>query len=85
VNIYIVYYSRYKSIVKKSINKRVRTKKASLINKTQDLLNMFYNKPKSIINSFLNKVINHNILRFNLSLLKYYLPFKSRFKRTSLK
>jgi hypothetical protein len=34
MNIYVVYYSRYKSIVKKSINKRARTKEASLINKT---------------------------------------------------
>jgi hypothetical protein len=46
---------------------------------------VFYNKPESIINGFLNKVINYNILRFNLSLLKYYLSLKSRFKRASLK
>jgi hypothetical protein len=85
VNIYVVYYSRYKSIVKRSINKKARTKEAGLINKTQDLLNVFYNRPESIINGFLNKVINHSILRFNLSLPEYYLPFKSRFKRASLK
>jgi hypothetical protein len=85
VNIYVIYYSRYKSIVKRSINKRARTKKAGLVNKTQDLLNVFYNRLKSIINSFLNKIINHSILRFNLSLPKYYLPFKSRPKRASLK
>jgi hypothetical protein len=46
---------------------------------------MFYNKLESIANGFLNKVTNHNILRFNLSLPKYYLPSKSRFKRASLK
>jgi hypothetical protein len=34
VNIYVVYYSRYKSIVRRSINKKARTKKASLVNKT---------------------------------------------------
>jgi hypothetical protein len=46
---------------------------------------MFYNKPKSITNSFLNKIINYSILRSNLSLLEHYSPFKSRFKRASLK
>jgi hypothetical protein len=46
---------------------------------------MFYNKPKSITNGFLNRVTNHSILRFNLFLLKYYLPFKSCLKRASLK
>jgi hypothetical protein len=34
VNIYVVYYSRYKSIVKRSINKRARTKEAGLVSKT---------------------------------------------------
>jgi hypothetical protein len=85
MDIYVVYYSRYKSIVRRSINKRARTKKASLINRTQDLLSMFYNKPEFIASSFLNRVINYSILRFNLSLLKYYLPFKLRFKKASLK
>jgi hypothetical protein len=46
---------------------------------------VFYNKPESIVNGFLNKVINHSILRFNLSLPKYYLPPKSRPKKASLK
>jgi hypothetical protein len=46
---------------------------------------MFYNRPESIINSFLNKVTNHSILRFNLSLSKHYLPFKLRLKKASLK
>jgi hypothetical protein len=46
---------------------------------------VFYNRLEFITSSFLNKVINHNILRFNLSLLEYYLPFKSRLKRASLK
>jgi hypothetical protein len=46
---------------------------------------VFYNKLKFIINSFLNKVINYNILRFNLFLLKYYSPSKSRPKKASLK
>jgi hypothetical protein len=85
MNIYVVYYSRYKSIVRKSINKRAKTKEASFVSKTQDLLNVFYNRPEFIINGFLNKVINHSILRFNLSLLKYYLPPKSCLKRASLK
>jgi hypothetical protein len=85
VNIYVVYYSRYKSIVKRSINKKARTKEASLISKTQDLSNVFYNRPESIASSFLNKVINHSILRFNLSLLKYYLPSKLCSKKASLK
>jgi hypothetical protein len=85
VNIYVVYYSRYKSIVKKSINKKTRTKKAGLISKTQDLPNVFYNRLKFIANGFLNKVINYSILRSNLFLLKHYLPSKSRSKRASLK
>jgi hypothetical protein len=46
---------------------------------------VFYNRPKSIANGFLNKVTNHSILRFNLFLLDYYLAFKSRLKRASLK
>jgi hypothetical protein len=46
---------------------------------------VFYNRPEFIANGFLNKVINHSILRFNLSLLEYYLPFKSCLKRASLK
>jgi hypothetical protein len=46
---------------------------------------VFYNKPESIANSFLNKVINHSILRFNLSLPEYYLSFELRLKRASLK
>jgi hypothetical protein len=46
---------------------------------------VFYNRSESIVSSFLNKVINHNILRFNLSLLKHYLPFKSRPRKASLK
>jgi hypothetical protein len=85
VNIYVIYYNRYKSIVRRSINKRARTKKAGFISKTQDLLNMFYNKPEFIASGFLNKVINYSILRFNLFLSEYYLPLKSRPKRASLK
>jgi hypothetical protein len=85
VDIYIVYYNRYKSIVRRSINKRARTKEASLISKTQDLPNMFYNRPESIASGFLNRVTNHSILRFNLSLSEYYPPSKSRLKRASLK
>jgi hypothetical protein len=85
VNIYVVYYNRYKSIVKRSINKRARTKEAGLISKTQDLSSVFYNRPESITSGFLNKVTNHSILRFNLSLSEYYLPFKSRPKKASLK
>jgi hypothetical protein len=85
VNIYVVYYSRYKSIVKKSINKKARTKKAGFINKTQDPPSVFYNRPEFIISSFLNKVINYSILRFNLFLPKYYLPLKLCLKRASLK
>jgi hypothetical protein len=54
------------------------------MSKTYDLLNMFYNKPEFIINSFLNKVINHSILKFNLSLLNYYSPFKLCFKKANL-
>jgi hypothetical protein len=46
---------------------------------------MFYNRPESIANGFLNKVTNYSILRFNLSLLKYYLSLKSRLKKASLK
>jgi hypothetical protein len=46
---------------------------------------VFYNRPEFIASGFLNKVTNHSILRFNLSLLKYYLFFKSRLKRASLK
>jgi hypothetical protein len=85
VNIYIVYYSRYKNIVRRSINKKARTKEASLINKTQDLSSVFYNRPESIANGFLNKIINHSILRFNLFSPEHYLPSKSRPKKASLK
>jgi hypothetical protein len=85
VNIYVVYYSRYKSIIRKSINKRARTKEAGFVNKTQDLLSVFYNRPESIVNGFLNRVINHSILRFNLSLSEHYLSLKSRPRRASLK
>jgi hypothetical protein len=85
VNIYVVYYSRYKSIVKRSINRRARTKEAGFVNKTQDLLSVFYNRPESIINGFLNKVINHSILRSNLSLPEHYPSLKSRPRRASLK
>jgi hypothetical protein len=85
VNIYVVYYSRYKSIVRKSINKRARTKKAGFVSKTQDLSSVFYNRLESIISGFLNKIINHSILRFNLSLLEHYPPLKSRPRRASLK
>jgi hypothetical protein len=85
VNIYVIYYNRYKSIVRRSINKRVRTKEASLVSKTQDLPSVFYSRPESITNGFLNKITNHNILRSNLFLLEYYLPFKLCPKRASLK
>jgi hypothetical protein len=46
---------------------------------------VFYNRPESIVNSFLNKVTNHSILRFNLSLSEYYLPSELRPKKASLK
>jgi hypothetical protein len=46
---------------------------------------VFYNRLESIASDFLNKVINYSILRFNLSLLEYYLSFKSRPKKASLK
>jgi hypothetical protein len=46
---------------------------------------MFYNRPEFITNGFLNKVINHSILRFNLFLSEYYLLFKSCSKKASLK
>jgi hypothetical protein len=85
VNIYVVYYSRYKSIVRRSINKKARTKKAGLVSKTQDPPNVFYNKLKSIASGFLNKVTNHSILKFNLFLPEHYLPSKSRPKKASLK
>jgi hypothetical protein len=46
---------------------------------------VFYNKPESITSGFLNKVINYNILRFNLSLPEHYLPFKLCSRKASLK
>jgi hypothetical protein len=46
---------------------------------------VFYNRLKSIASGFLNKVINHSILRFNLSLPKHYLPLKLCLRRASLK
>jgi hypothetical protein len=46
---------------------------------------VFYNRPESITNGFLNKVINYSILRSNLSLSEYYLPSKSCLKKASLK
>jgi hypothetical protein len=85
VNIYVIYYSRYKNIVGRSINKRARTKKAGLISKTQDLPSVFYSRPESIASGFLNKVTNHSILRFNPSLPKHYPPPELRSKRASLK
>jgi hypothetical protein len=85
VNIYVIYYSRYKSIVRRSINKRTRTKKAGLVSKTQDPPSVYYNRPESIASSFLNKVTNHSILRSNPSLPKHYSPLESRPKRASLK
>jgi hypothetical protein len=85
MNIYIVYYNRYESIVKQSINKKARTKEAGLINKTQDLPSVFYSRPKSIASGFLNKVINHSISRSNLSSPDCHLASESRPKRASLK
>jgi hypothetical protein len=46
---------------------------------------VFYSRPEFITNSFLNKVINYSILRFNLSLSEHYLPFKSCLRKASLK
>jgi hypothetical protein len=46
---------------------------------------VFYSKPESIVNGFLNKVTNHSILRSNLSLPEHYLPLKSCLKKASLK
>jgi hypothetical protein len=46
---------------------------------------VFYSRPEFIASGFLNKVINHSILRFNLFLSEYYLSLKLRFKRASLK
>ena len=46
---------------------------------------MFYNKPEFIASGFLNRVINHSILRFNLFLLNCYLASESHLKRASLK
>jgi hypothetical protein len=46
---------------------------------------MFYNRPESITNGFLNRVTNHNILRSNPSLPKYYPPPKLCPKKASLK
>jgi hypothetical protein len=46
---------------------------------------VFYNKLEFIASGFLNKVTNHNILRFNLFLLDRYLPLKLCLKTASLK
>jgi hypothetical protein len=46
---------------------------------------VFYNRSESIASGFLNKVTNHSILRFNLSLPNYYSALKSRLKKASLK
>jgi hypothetical protein len=46
---------------------------------------MFYSRLEFIASGFLNRVINYSILRFNLSLLEYYLPFELCLKRASLK
>jgi hypothetical protein len=85
VDIYVIYYNRYKSIVRQSINKKARTKEAGLISKTQDLLSVFYNRPEFIVSGFLNRVTNHSILRSNLSLSDCYLAPELRLKRASLK
>jgi hypothetical protein len=85
VNIYVVHYSRYESIVKRSINGRARTKEAGLVSRTQDPPNMFHNRPESIASGFLNKVTNHSISRSNPSPPDRHPPPESRPGKASLK
>jgi hypothetical protein len=46
---------------------------------------VFYSRLEFITNGFLNKVINHSILKFNLSLLNCYLSSELCPKKASLK
>jgi hypothetical protein len=46
---------------------------------------VFYNRPESIASGFLNRITNHSILRFNLSLPDRYPAPKSRPRKASLK
>jgi hypothetical protein len=85
ISIYIVYYNKYVTIAPMFISKKVASKKNSQKRLIYNLVLKFHNKQGSITNVFLHKALNRSILRFNLSLLDYYLPFKSRLKRASLK
>jgi hypothetical protein len=85
ISIYIVYYSRYITIISMFISKKVASKKDSQEKSIYNLVLKFYNRQGSIVSVFSHKTLNRSILRFNLSLLNYYLPPKSRPRKASLK
>jgi hypothetical protein len=85
VGIYVVYYSRYITIVPMFISEKVTSREDGQERLIHNLVLKFYNKQGFITSVFSHKALNCSILRFNLSLSDYYLPSKSRSKRASLK
>jgi hypothetical protein len=85
VSIYIVYYSRYITITPMFISEKVTSRKDGQERLIHNLVPKFYSRQGSITSVFSHKALNRSILRFNLSLLNYYLPLKSRLKKASLK
>jgi hypothetical protein len=85
VSIYVVYYSRYVTIALMFISRKVASKKNGQERLIHNLVLKFYSRQGSIASVFSHKALNRSILRFNLSLLNYHLPPKSRSKRASLK
>jgi hypothetical protein len=67
------------------ISEKVASKEDSQERLIYNLVLKFYNKQRSITSVFSHKALNRSILRFNLSSPDYYLPFKSRLRRASLK
>jgi hypothetical protein len=85
VSIYIVYYSRYVTIVPMFISKKVASKEDGQERLIYNLVLKFYSRQGFIASVFSHKALNRSILRFNLSSPDYYLPSESRPKRASLK
>jgi hypothetical protein len=85
MGIYVVYYSRYVTIVPMFISGKVASRKNSQERSIHNSVLKFYNRQGFIASVFSHKALNRSILRFNLSLPDYYLLSKSRLKRASLK
>jgi hypothetical protein len=85
VGIYVVYYSKYVTIILMFISGKVASREDSQERLIYDLVLKFYSRQGSIASVFLHKALNRSILRSNLSLLDYYLPSESRLRKASLK